>query len=277
MKYETLVESFGRLPLITVGLPMYRAGDIGWVALESLSRQRGAPLWELVIAEEKDSLPMGKANILEYWDALQEANCTGIYYIELDHWISLAEKWLLLISFSCEISNVFVLQAADNYSFSDRLRLSADAIWKGKHHVQWNPQLLYFFKEQKAFFVNAVPGSSAGAMAYAKEGLKFLPDRKHWKHVDSWIYKTVRSSLGKLYKEKVFSRPGEISFRGLNNVSLKESDEVGKDPKYEECSYEKIMGLVPEEVFVRIKDLVCLVDSWEKRPWLRWMKPELFE
>jgi len=42
---------------LTVGIPMFRSRHIGWLALESLCRQKDIDFkWELLIMEEEESL-----------------------------------------------------------------------------------------------------------------------------------------------------------------------------------------------------------------------------
>lgn len=101
-------------------MPLYRAGTIVWLAMESLCRQQDPPPWELLVAEDvNEDDPIGREAIEAYLDRLP--NCVAIKYLSMPTWIPLSVKWQVLAQMAdCE-SAYIALQAADCYSYSRRL------------------------------------------------------------------------------------------------------------------------------------------------------------
>lgn len=107
---------------VTVGLPMYRARKIGFLALESLARQEDVNFaWELIVIEEKEEA-MGEATIREFESRLKTAGCQRILYEEAESKLALSEKWLRIARLASPDSEFLLLQAADCFSHPFRLR-----------------------------------------------------------------------------------------------------------------------------------------------------------
>ena len=58
-----------------------RSRDIGWLALESLCRQKNAPPWELIVIEEPEDA-MGRGAIEAYTTRLIGAGMQQMFYCE---------------------------------------------------------------------------------------------------------------------------------------------------------------------------------------------------
>ena len=109
---------------LTVGFPLFKARNIGWLGMESLCNQRNIPFeWELVVAEETNPklMPMGKDAIYSYRERLWKAGCCRIQYIPLKNHIKLNVKWKELAVNSSGGSEILLLQDADCYSQPYRL------------------------------------------------------------------------------------------------------------------------------------------------------------
>lgn len=116
-------------PFLTIGLPLWRARPIVWLALESLARQRDAPPWELIVVEEAraEADPAGlhapTYDLLASWEnSLHAAGCVRVCYVPLPRWVPLSLKWLRAAREASAGSMGFILQAADCYSPPRRLR-----------------------------------------------------------------------------------------------------------------------------------------------------------
>lgn len=108
--------------MVTVAMPLWRAEQIGWLALESLCRQENAPCdWELIIAEEQTYEYIGEEGLEPYRERLHNAGCIAIKYISLNHWIPLAKKYYLMGQEANKGTTAFLIQSADSYSSKNRV------------------------------------------------------------------------------------------------------------------------------------------------------------
>lgn len=109
--------------VLTVGLPLYKASKIYWLAMEGLCRQVDAPPWELIVYEEIDTEDCEIEDT--YGSRLRDAGCVRIYHRQHDNRMFLHPKWVKMAQWSR--SPLFLLQAADCYSYPGRLLDSAVA------------------------------------------------------------------------------------------------------------------------------------------------------
>lgn len=114
---------------LTVGLPLFRAGNTAWLALESLCRQKDIDFqWELLILEENTDEKLGFNGLLDYDDRLEEVGCINIDYVPLDRWWMLSDKWKSMGGMADPNSKAFVLCGADDWNGSLRLKEAYDLI-----------------------------------------------------------------------------------------------------------------------------------------------------
>jgi hypothetical protein len=148
---KTVYQIGEETPVLTVMIPMFRAEFIGWVAMESLIRQkRNLPPWELVIAEEQNDETMGMKEIYSYTRrGLREANCCLLKYLALDEWIPLARKFQLMVSESYQRSLAYIFQAADYYSNCQRIRET--------YQIFQDPRTLWLIPPKQFVFNIRVP------------------------------------------------------------------------------------------------------------------------
>jgi hypothetical protein len=118
---------------ITVGLPLYRARHIGWLAIKSLYRQKVNVPWELIILEEQGNDDYGKDKVFSDAKLLGNAGCKRIIYSSLRKWVPLSYKIQKIIEKSSGTSRVFVYQSADCYSKPSRLQESFDLIFNQQY------------------------------------------------------------------------------------------------------------------------------------------------
>ena len=186
---------------ISVALPLFRAKYIAWLALESLCRQKGVTFeWELLISEEQNNELFGKKEIFEYKKRLEGIKCVSIKYKPLKKKIPLSTKWNLLFNMSDEHSRAIIIQAADVFSYPNRLEYTWKAFKENKN-LDW-------YRENKGIFYDI----SSGEMAlwnYEKQskrsssspcGMWFainrnksigIKDSKLNKRVDGWLWKSI--------------------------------------------------------------------------------------
>jgi hypothetical protein len=214
---------------LTVGLPMFNCKYIGWLSLESLCRQQNIKFeWELVIAEEilPNYNPLGKEEIVKFKDRLYQVGCRRIEYIGLKKWIPLSKKWKLLAAHSSSTSKVFIIQAADCFSYSTRLNESFDLI-VNKHFDFVSSQIgpFYDIKTEKAMMYdtrkrNIVAGLNMAINPYY---MRNLPDVDKRISVDAWIIKCM-TALNPGYRSVHNDSKNcilGVDTHGLNNISMR--------------------------------------------------------
>jgi hypothetical protein len=188
---------------LTVALPMYRSGKIGWLSLESLCRQEQVDFnWELIIAEEQTPPFMGEI-INTYWDRLNAVGCERIAYFPLREWIPLSQKWRLIGQKADKASKIFVCQADDDFTHPLRLRESYDRI--DYDYICYPHRFFYFINTDevllhtiKKYKPNAVAKGSQ--YSFKTEFARTLPFSNKAKIVDQWLYDIISRQAGKNFK-----------------------------------------------------------------------------
>ncbi len=219
---------FGRrkAPVITVALPLYRCKHIGWLALESLARQKGVDFaWELIVAEERRG-GMREKNIRAYEKVLRRAGCVQIRYIGLRDWIPLSRKWQLIGQDAHPASRGFVLQSGDSYSPPQRLRCTAD-LFKDPNTdwVQSRQGILYDLSSGRTLRFEATMEGyrhpCACFMAFRSEYARNLPKADVERGVDYWLFTEVGKIKGapvRVTEAKDLERGG-VETHGANSIS----------------------------------------------------------
>lgn len=220
---------------LTVGLPMYRAGQIGWLPLEGLCAQEGVDFaWELLVIEEPDNA-FGQKRLERYRPRLKAAGCARVHYVELPEWVPLARKWAMMGTLAASTSKCFLLHGADDYSEPRRLRATLDAFRVGD--VDW---LCY----RQGMFYNIQSGATAVYCGEAGEGahgvnigirtelMRNLPDADVRRFVDAWLFTTISVVLcGKTRVRRIDDDAWKAGLytNGQNQLSL------GRTHKVESC------------------------------------------
>ena len=187
---------------LTVALPMFNAKHIGWLALESLVRQQDVPVeWELVIAEEQDKNCFGEASAQKYGPRLEAAGCSRITYIPLKEWVPLSQKWRLMGQVAASTSEVYSVQAADDFSFPTRLAEAWQGIaQEGYDWIGYPILAVYIIPTREVFFVNyrkrAIPHPAGMLFSTRAEYARRLPLSKKCLNIDGWFFYCVNILAG---------------------------------------------------------------------------------
>ena len=122
---------------LTVGL---KSGELAWLALESLIRQKTNFKWELLIAEQsnRSQIDLYKS----YIPKLKKANCVQIRVIPV---IKASQK--TFEQHQCSTSKVLVIHNHDTFSHSTRLQESLDI----KHQIVYTDYQLTYSPSKKQF------------------------------------------------------------------------------------------------------------------------------
>jgi hypothetical protein len=188
-------------------MPLYKARDIAWLALESLCRQKDIDFeWELIIIEE-DEKCVGEALVRSYESRLSAVGCrTPVTYISLSKWIPLAQKWRQIAQIAD--SNGFLLVAGDDYSNPNRLAETKKLF--ETTGAEWiHTQLGYFYDIVRdnlavwdhsltsGFLTSKVSHPCGAEKAIRTELMKALPESDKARHVDGWIFWEIEQLLGR--------------------------------------------------------------------------------
>ena len=276
--------------ILTVAMPLFRAGPIAWVALESLIRQTGINFkWELVAAEEvcakgyKNVSPLGFAKLSEYFDKLKKVGCCRLVYIGLDHWVPLGDKWVLIATYASKSSKVFSLQSADCWSGPERLVLNKQLLWQPpKNYFSWTHgvhHVLYDIVTGKSvIYTISKPKSEAGCdMALRTDIVRKMPIDHRRKGVDTWLMDNCVKMLGSnRFSVAVDDSKGwrsSMNVHGINNISsrrsifFKNGATNKKNLRVRIKLDPNIRKFIPAFVFKRLEKLKNKAKRWGKRPW----------
>lgn len=265
---------------LSVAIPMFRAGRIGWLALEGLSRQIQIKTpWELLIAEECTGPVFGLKGIEPYRKALKERGCINIKYFPLARWIPLSLKWRMLAGHTNLFSSTFVFHSADCFSSPERLALSYSAMVRG---ADWfcSPRFcIYRISDGKVLFHDKGEDDSKrpGAMfatrtVYARQ----LPKEDVRSLVDSWLYKSVQRKVNKTSPpptkwtlrrieagDKLWNQGFYVS--GMNNIT--DLSHLFSNPKPPWKVRKDLPFKVSTGILKRLRGLSKEVRTWKLRPW----------
>jgi len=243
---------------LTYALPMYRAKNIGWLALESLCRQENVDFeWELIIYEESQQ-SMGESRVLEYQERLEQAGCTRLKYVALPKWIPLSQKWINIAKLAD--SEGFLLAGCDDYAPPNRLSETKAMFDTG---AEWThvPVGLFYDIANDNFGVfdynlaDHVCGlDKAGRTDIIKRSLPDASTRTH--SVDGWVYDQIVSYLGRSPHTQMNTsadwRRGVFT-DGLNNICKARRDLYGVDitvpfRRLHDDEPQSLEEVVPEDV-----------------------------
>jgi len=191
---------------MTVGLPLYKARDIAWLALESLCRQENVPTdWELIVAEEvgEDFEPLGEDELNAYADRLAAVRCREIIYVPLAEWIMLTQKWRMICRLSAPTSELFFIQDADCYSQPHRLAetwaiFDAGPSPKSADWIQSPCGIFYQIRtgRQLLYDCRPKPRSTELNMAVRTDLMRRLPPGERWNMTNSWMKSNAKKING---------------------------------------------------------------------------------
>ena len=212
---------------LTYALPMYRAKDIGWLALESLCRQENIGFdWELIILEETQQ-SMGKSKVFEYQKRLEQVGCVRLEYVALPAWIPLSQKWVDMAKLAD--SEAFLLAGCDDYAPPNRLS-ETKAMFDAGAEWAHTPMGLFYDIANDNFgvfdfylqYTHPCGLDKAGRTDILKAAFPAKANRASG--VDGWVYDQVVNFLGRTpdihVNERVDWRRGLFT-DGLNNISSK--------------------------------------------------------
>jgi hypothetical protein len=246
-----------RTPTTTVGLPLYRAGAIAWLALEGLCRQQHADPWELIVVEEPFHQPFGEARLKTYQPRLNAAGCKSVRYITWPAWTPLAAKWAHIAKQAHPHSHHLVLQGADDFSHPMRLRLTQDAMARG---VDWYHEDVGLFYDRATGAlaeyrhpVGTPKSTTALNMAVRLSLLHNLPHREKRRGTDRWMHAEATKRKGTPLREELHNHWHMGLFTsGWNVLSVNRSTKVANHQGHYHPTLRTVWDALPADVAERI-------------------------
>lgn len=245
-------------------MPFFRAGNIAWLALESLSRQINIDFgWELIIIEENFDSPLGLEKILEYKDRLTSAGCASIKYIELSQWLPLSSKWYYMIQNSDTNSKVCCFNSADVYCPPQRLSKQFKVLTDGIHNwYRLAGNIIYDIETGlHVKRMNIVNKGDTCCRATTMNIAKKLPLNSVKKSVDGWTYNTFCCYGLKEHFDISDMWQYCVNVNGINNISIGRKERiVNKKGGLMQCC-DGMTNHLPEDVYLRLKECKTLIHS----------------
>lgn len=262
---------------LSVGLPLFRAGRIAWLTLQSLARQKDIDFeWELIVAEELEPDAFGLKRIEGYRKRLEKVGCVRCKYIPVKHWIALSKKWHLLANNAAETSEVFIVCSADEYSQPRRLAETHDLVTRfGADWVHTPKGLMYDLATDRTIMYNGESREMYDtwlgknlermpidrrplthlSMGTRTEYMREIPLINYPSGVDGWLAYTIENMLDRhLYPTKNLSKgwKNALQVHGINNISVRAHrfDEVSLP--FERTTM-KIEDAVPKPIVTRLR------------------------
>lgn len=257
-KYYELISKKNTLIKLSVVIPLFRAGHIAWLALESLIRQHGIDFeWELIIMEEDFDNPFGFSKIAPYEKRLNKAGCVRILYISISKWVPLSAKWYFLIRNISLKSKVVAFNAADGYCSKNRLQRQYNILSQGKYNwYKLSGNLVYDISLDKHVKRVSIGENRAdnASRAASSDLAKQLPLACVKTSVDGWTYNTLNRRGIKSYYDESDLWHDTINVNGINNISLDRKNRIlNTIPPLSTCC-NSLNNHIPKEIAQRLRE-----------------------
>jgi uncharacterized protein YjhX (UPF0386 family) len=251
----------------SVGLPLFKAKHIVWLALESLSRQKHVNYeWELIVAEEQHNGTYGRVKLLkEYTKKLAKVGCHNIKYISLDSWIPLSQKWRLIAKECDRDSQFFVIQAADGYSQPYRMKETFELIQSCDIvSIQVCPMYDIISDQLALYDRRSNPSTRGQNMSIKTEFIRNLSLSKKRRSVDGWLVNQANINCMKKYKRNLIIKTNTsdswklgLETAGLNVITAARSGMIQNPTK--DCPFTKdhnltLETILPDDIITRLKE-----------------------
>lgn len=239
---------------LSVIIPFFRAGHIGWVPFEALIRQKGVGFnWELIVMEENFDNPFTLPRILEYKDRLAAVRCSRITYISMSKWIPLSAKWYFLIQNTDPNTKVVFCNSADNYFSEHRMAMQFDKLKDNKfnwYKIMGNITYDLASKKHAKRILSDSKRKDTSGKAMHISLARELPLANVKRGVDGWTHNTLSMSKHgfRPYCDYTDIWKQTVNITGLNNLSLKQGKRVvDLRPPLTFCCH-SMKNHMPEEV-----------------------------
>ena len=251
------------LPIqLTVALPLWRASNIAWLALESLCRQETSLLWELIVCEEDHDEQLG-AKWLEQWHGrLGAAGCGQIRHFAPEAWMPLPQKWRLMGKQMEPSSEVFVLHAADCYSHPTRLDDSFAFIAKeGAHWYDIGKGVFYDIPTGRTILYSSTdPDRPHLNMAMSAAAARTIPEDSRRRGVDRFLFRHTMTTHtyggNNTFKRRLydpFLLFNGVDTNGCNQISKRNPMFDDPKPPFSPWSDNLLALGLPEDIVERLR------------------------
>jgi len=241
---------------MSVVMPLYRAKFIGWLAFESLIRQKGIDFeWELIIMQEKNDEAMAYTTIANYIDGLREKGCVKVVFQSLKDWIPLATKIVQLTNLCSPDSRIWTHVIADYYSPPLRLKTCYDAF---KESIDWyrTSKLLHYDIRTEELVVRRVSERGASCKAVRMELAKQVEVSKLRKGIDGWFHRACSRINRRPLVEFIDCTDNwkyGFNTHGFHNLTIERGEKIKhKTHKFLPCDVD-LVSTIPPEILIRLR------------------------
>lgn len=241
-------------PKVTVALPLWESGDIAWLCLESLCRQKVGVEWELIVAEEQTENMLGEEGLFSFRPRLRKAGCANIVYIPVKEKMYLANKWNMIARYASVSSEVFQLVAADDYFQPMLLHDAWSAI--GINGYDWcQSYQCHFYDIDTGKLVEYRRLKSPGVQISMDISLaRKIPTSTKVKGIDGHIFNSVKPK--KIYSNTFDHSLKTVCTQGRNKISLTQRAALINKTRapMRRCSH-TLDGVLPFDIYTK---LLCM-------------------
>jgi len=256
--------------MITVALPIYKCSQIAWLAFEGLCNQKQAPEWELIVCEEIHDDSCAEQMIEKYRNNLYLANCKNIILIKPSSYINLAKKWQLIGRQAHKNSEIFLLQAADDYSHSLRLKQSYNALKNANWYHEsegyfFDLAIKIFMKFNRSILEPNSDWKTGLNIAFKTKFARNIPDYEYNSGIDHFLFRHVNTSL--IACEKPLS--DGLFTDSANIISKRRRLYRDPNPPFEHTNNRFDNIDLPKEVINRLNDIQVKEMYFENKPLIK--------
>jgi len=244
--------------MISVALPVWNSKRIAWLPMESLCRQiKPENGWELIIFEESHSEQLGEEFFMDYEKKLKEVGCERVKYITSRKKYPLPQKWVKIAKETSELSEAFLMCAADNYYHKWMLCDTEKAI-KEADWCLMTKGFFYDFSLNKVVYYNYT-GLVGLHMAANTRMVKKFSRSNIERGVDGWFSNQMikvahdEGILLKCFIDGTEHWKHTICTNGLNNISKGRISYLKKEKHPFYKTDVKLSDIVPDDICVKLK------------------------
>ncbi len=192
---------------LAIGIPMFKAGPIGWLSLESVARQENTTFpWEVIVIEDsEDPDRMGEDAVRAFEPRMRERGCVSLKYEIMPGRPPLSLKWRRIGQLLGPACEVFCIQGCDDYCdphrFARTMRLfaSGSVDWIQSRYglfydIPQDRAVLYDDQLKKSYLaeVDGFTRHPTGLnMAGHARYFRNLPNEEVRRGVDQWLFRGV--------------------------------------------------------------------------------------
>ena len=178
--------------------------------------------WELLVCEERHDAQLGQAFFDSYMERLAAKGCAYLRYLSSNTWVPLPEKWRITGGEMNPGSRAFLLQAADCYSFKERLNESyRRVVLEGYSWYDVCHGYFYSFATGKLIqYCSDNPNRTHLNMALFGAAARTIPHSNLRQNIDGFLNRHTHTVLPPYRRYMDKAEYVGVDTNGYNNISI---------------------------------------------------------